>query len=184
MKRLITSMRSFRDDERGSIALETVIIIPVLFWAYLAMFAIFDSYRQNSVNQKAAYTLGDIISRETTPLDADYVYGAREVLAYLTGNPESDVSVRITSVKYDAENDVYERDWSRAQGSHPALTESQVALLAPALPTMPDNEHVMIVETFVDYNPPFSVGLNDREIKNFVFTRPRYAPRVLYAEGT
>ncbi|MEL6465551.1 MAG: TadE/TadG family type IV pilus assembly protein [Pseudomonadota bacterium] len=183
MKRFTNYMRSFREDERGSIAVETIIIIPILFWAYLAMFAIFDSYRQHSINQKAAYTIGDIISRETTPLDAEYLEGTRDILAYLTANAEQNVSVRITSVKYDADNDVYERDWSKAKGAHSALSNGQVADLAPMLPVMPDNEHVMVVETFVNYDPPFATGLENREIRNFVFTRPRYAPRVLYLDN-
>ncbi|WP_299610434.1 TadE/TadG family type IV pilus assembly protein [uncultured Tateyamaria sp.] len=181
MKRLITNMRSFRDDERGSIAVETVLIVPVLFWAYLSMFAIFDAYRQHSINQKAAYTIGDIISRETTPLDTAYLNGTREILAYLTSNQDSNVAVRVTSVKYDEVNDVYKRDWSQAKGWQPALSNNQVKELRHLLPVMPHNERVMVVETFVKYDPPFATGLREREIENFVFTRPRYAPRVLWA---
>ncbi|KIC47975.1 TadE/TadG family type IV pilus assembly protein [Tateyamaria sp. ANG-S1] len=181
MKRLINTLRAFRDDDQGSIAVETAIIVPVLFWAYLSMFAIFDSYRQHSINQKAAYTIGDIISRETTPLDSSYLNGTREILAYLTNNAKSDVAVRVTSVKYDANNDVYKRDWSRARGWQPALSNNQVADLRQVLPVMPHNERVMVVETFSRYEPPFDTGLQDREITNFVFTRPRYAPRVLWS---
>lgn len=182
MKRLFANMRSFRDDERGSIAVETVLIIPVLFWAYLSMFAIFDAYRQHSINQKAAYTIGDIISRETTPLDNAYLDGTREILAYLTSNHDSNVAIRITSVKYDADNKVYKRDWSRAKGWQPALSNTDVKDLDHLLPIMPHNERVMVVETFVKYDPPFATGLQEREIENFVFTRPRYAPRVLWSD--
>jgi len=181
MKRLIAKLQNFRDDERGSLAVETVLIIPVLFWAYLSMFAIFDSYRQHSINQKAAYTIGDIISRETTPLDTAYMDGTRDILAYLTANTESNVAVRVTSVKYDGENGVYKRDWSQAKGWKPALDDGDVSELKHLLPVMPDNERVMVVETFVKYDPPFATGLQNREIENFVFTRPRYAPRVLWS---
>ncbi|WP_299546789.1 TadE/TadG family type IV pilus assembly protein [uncultured Tateyamaria sp.] len=181
MKRFIATLQSFRDDERGSLAVETVLIIPVLFWAYLSMFAIFDAYRQHSINQKAAYTIGDIISRETTPLDGDYLDGTREILAYLTANAETNVAVRVTSVKYDGVNDVYKRDWSQAKGWKPALSNNDVGKLKSLLPVMPHNERVMVVETFVKYDPPFETGLQDREIENFVFTRPRYAPRVLWS---
>ncbi|GGX52990.1 hypothetical protein GCM10007385_21290 [Tateyamaria omphalii] len=183
MKRFIAKLRTFHDDERGSLAVETVIIIPVLFWAYLSMFAIFDSYRQHSINQKAAYTIGDIISRETTPLDTAYMNGTRDVLAYLTANTEGNVAVRVTSVKYDAENGVYKRDWSQAKGWRPARGDADVSELKTLLPVMPHNEHVMVVETFVKYDPPFATGLQNREIQNFVFTRPRYAPRVLWSDG-
>ena len=184
MMRFTNFLRRFRDDEKGMIAVETVIIIPVLFWAYLSMFAIFDAYRQHSLNQKAAYTLGDIISRETTPLDNAYMNGAREMLAYLTANRKWDVAIRVTSVKYDAKNKQYKRDWSKRKGWQPPLSNNAVKALKDNLPVLPHNERVMVVETFVKYDPPFNTGLQSREIHNFVFTRPRYAPRVLWDNGS
>ncbi|APX12359.1 TadE/TadG family type IV pilus assembly protein [Tateyamaria omphalii] len=181
MKRIITNLKAFRDEDQGSLAIETVILIPLLFWAYLSMFAIFDSFRQHSINQKAAYTLGDIISRETTPLDNSYLNGTQEIFAYLTNNVSSDVSIRVTSVKYDANNNVYKRDWSKARGWKSPLSNNEVKELKHLLPVMPHNERVMVVETFAKYDAPFETGLRDREIDNFVFTRPRYAPRVLWS---
>ncbi len=182
MTRLNKVFRDFRDDETGSIAVETILIIPILFWAYLSMFAIFDAYRQHSINQKAAFTISDIISRETTPIDNAYLLGSRQMLAYLTVNHVDDVAIRITSVKYDEVNDVYKRDWSKEKGWMPELTNNAVKELKDDLPTMPHNERVTVVETFVKYDPPFKTGLQERTIHNFVFTRPRYAPRVLWSD--
>jgi hypothetical protein len=175
-------LRRFRDEERGSIAVETILIIPMIFWVYLTMFSIFDSYRQHSINQKAAYTIGDIISRETTPIDAAYLNGSRELLAYLTANGKNNVAIRVTSVKYDADQEEYKRDWSKKNGWMPVLSNNAVKALKDDLPVMPHNERVMVVETFVKYEAPFNTGLSDREIHNFVFTRPRYAPRVLWSD--
>lgn len=183
MRRIAHALRRFRDDEKGSIAVETVLIVPMIFWVYLTIFSIFDAYRHHSINQKAAFTIGDIISRETTPLDMAYLNGSRELLAYLTTNSKSDVAIRVTSVKYDAINDVYQRDWSQKRGWVPALSNDDVAALKDDLPIMPHNERVMVVETFARYEAPFNTGLSDREIHNFVFTRPRYAPRVLWDNG-
>ncbi|MFL4470200.1 TadE/TadG family type IV pilus assembly protein [Tateyamaria armeniaca] len=177
-------LRGFRDEERGSIAVETVLILPVLFWGYLSMFAIFDAYRQHSINQKAAYTIGDIISRETNPLDMAYLTGTREMLAYLTANDTYDVAVRVTSVTYDEDNDEYVKYWSEKKGWMPKLSNEAIQALRDDLPVMPDNETVIVVETFVKYDPPFNTGLQTREIHNFVFTRPRYAPQVLWNEPT
>lgn len=183
MTRLSARLRRFREDETGSIAVETILIIPMIFWVYLTIFSIFDAYRNHSINQKAAYTIGDIISRETTPLDKSYMNGLREFLAYLTANEATDVAIRVTSVRYDAVNDVYKRDWSRRRGWVSALDNTAVAALKDDLPVMPHNERVMVVETFSRYEAPFNTGLSDHEIHNFVFTRPRYAPRVLWSNG-
>ena len=62
----------------------------------------------------------------------------------------------------------------------PALSNEAIQALRDDLPVMPDNETVVVVETFVRYDPPFNTGLTNREIHNFVFTRPRYAPQVLW----
>ena len=47
---------------------------------------------------------------------------------------------------------------------------------------MPDNEIIMVVETYQHFIPTFDIGFNERDIHNFVFVRPRYAPQVLYSE--
>ncbi len=46
------------------------------------------------------------------------------------------------------------------------------------LPIMRDNEFMMIVETWVGYTPMFDIGIAPHDVVNFVFIRPRYAPRV------
>ena len=184
MAYLRTLLRSFRKDEKGTISVELVLILPVLFWGYLSMFSIFDAYRQHSLNQKAAYTLGDVISRETAPIDDSYLRGSREMLAYLTANEDTDVAVRVTSVTYDADTDEYKKYWSKNKGWMPALSDDAIQALREDLPVMPDNETVVVVETFVKYDPPFNTGLQTREIHNFVFTRPRYAPQVLWNDGS
>lgn len=170
----------FGRDEEASIAVETVIILPALFWAYLTMFSIFHAYRQHTVNLRAAFTIGDMISRETAYLDSAYMNGAQDLLTYLTAAEESNTAIRITSVKYDANNDVYKRDWSKKRGWVSELGNTAVKKLGDRLPIMKHNERVMLVETWVKYNPPFDTGLSDHEIVNFVFTRPRYAPQVLW----
>lgn len=185
MSKIKQWLRKFQKDEDGTIAIELVLIIPALFWAYLAMFAIFDAYRQYSVNQKVAYTLGDMVSRETTPIDDAYMDGSRDLLKFLTNAQQiGDVSVRISSLKYNETDDIYELDWSEKRGWVAALTADQVKEWHDRLPVMTDNDHITVVETWVKYDPPFDTGLSEREIKNFVFTRPRYAPRVLFDDGS
>ena len=185
--RFATRLRAFaarfgRDDE-GSIAVETVLILPILFWAYLALFATFHAYRAHSVNQKVAFTLGDMISRETAYLDQDYLNGTRVMLAYLANAKQSDTAIRITSVKWDNNNKIYKRDWSKKKGWVTALNNTAVKKLEDRLPVMKHNERLILVETWVKYDPPFSIGISEHEIVNFVFTRPRYAPKVVWNSG-
>lgn len=185
MRPMTTWLDAFRKEEDGSIAIETVLVIPALFWAYLAMFAIFDAYRQYALNQKAAYVIADMVSRETTPIDDSYVDGAREMMRFMTGTTSvSDVSIRVSSLSYDGVADKYEKDWSEKRGWISTLTDGQVSGWTNRLPLMSDNDRVTLVETWVKYDPPFNTGLSDRIVQNFVFTKPRYAPRVLFDDGT
>lgn len=174
----------FSREERGSIAVEAVLILPMMFWTYLVLFSSFHAYRTYSTNQKASYTIGDMISRETNPIDVTYLTGTQQLLSYLTNANLGDVSVRVTSVQYDLATNSYERIWSQAKGFMPPASTTEVSLWADNLPVMPDNEVIIVVETAFKYEPPFKVGFAEREVTNFVFTRPRYAPQVLWTDGT
>ncbi len=171
----------FKSEERGSIAVEAVVILPMMFWTYLALFSTFHSYRAYSINQKAAYTVGDMISRETNAIDDQYMIGAHDLLSYLTNTANSKAAVRVTQVQWDEDSGVYQREWSTAQGYKPSASSAQVAGWHDQLPIMPDGERIVVVETFVQYDPPFNTGLEQREVRNFVFTKPRYAPQVVYS---
>lgn len=174
----------FQKDERGSIAVEAVIILPMMFWTYLAIFATFHSYRTYAINQKAAYTLSDMISRETTPIDSAYLNGSLALFTQMVNADDNDTAVRVTIVSYDAENDKYEKDWSQTRGFLTSVPGSaEVNSWSLRLPVMPDGERIIVLETFHKYDPPFDTGLVNREITNYVFTKPRYAPQVLYDTG-
>lgn len=183
-----TSLKSllrcnFARREDGTIAIEAMIVLPLLFGTFLSIFTIFDAFRQYSLNQKAAYTIADAISRETIPINNDYMNGSRDLFEYMTRSG-TDVGLRVTSVYYDADEDTYKVDWSQTRGGHSQLDSSHTSDWHERLPMMVDNERVVVVETWSSYDPPFKTGLEETEIRNFVFTRPRYAPRVLWSASS
>jgi hypothetical protein len=173
-------LRTFREDTRGSVTVEAILILPMLFWIYLSIFSIFDAFRQYSLNQKAAFTIADLLSRETAPINANYLTNMQTLLDYIvTGNDDSDL--RVTVITYDAEDDDFEVLWSKKKGARPELTTSDVQNWHQRLPVMPDGELIVVTETWNYYDPPFNTGLEERVIHNFVFTRPRYAPQLLWS---
>lgn len=182
MRRLYLSLTRFLRREDGSIALETMIALPMLFWAYLAMYSIFDTYRMYNLSQTATYTIGDAISRETQAIDPDYLRGMQELFEYMTRG-QGQTALRVTSVWYDETDDRYHVDWSQTRGWVAPLTSAEVRNWHAKLPVMPDNERVTLVETWRDYKPLFKTGLEQREINNFAFTRPRYAPRTVWSDS-
>ncbi|MEM6941516.1 MAG: hypothetical protein AAF943_12960 [Pseudomonadota bacterium] len=177
--RFVSRFRRFRRNEDGSVAMEAMIILPALFWAFLVCFSIFDTFRMYNINQKAAYTIGDAITRETVPIDSAYLNGMRDMFEYLAMSP-GESSLRISSMIWSEVDDRYYATWSRAVGSRGPLSDDDIVALRDRLPTMPDLEQVVLVETWTNYDPPFKTGLEEQVIENFVFTRPRFAPFVCW----
>lgn len=169
----------FMKDGAGSVAVEAVLILPFLLWAFLATFVYFDAFRQSSINLRAAYTIGDMLSRETAAVDSSYVTSLQSLFSFLSKG-DSDPAVRVSVAMWDAEDNAYKLDWSAARGGRPSLTEESVNAMRDRLPNLPDNERVIVVETWSTYKPLFNVGLKQDELYNMVFTSPRFAPQLVW----
>lgn len=176
-------MRStFARKEDGAAHIEAMIMIPMMFMVMITVITLLDFTRQHGAHQKAAFTIGDMISRETLPIDAAYLTGTQVLLNTLTRTPQ-DSSLRVSIVRYDANNKIFKLDWSNVTGGFTSLSNQDVRNWTDRLPNMVHNERVIVVETFARYEPPFNIGLGTQDIANFVFTRPRYAPQVLWTDA-
>ena len=172
-------LRGFRDETRATVAVEAVVILPLLFWAYAAMFVFFDAYKQVSINQKAAYTIGDVLSRETTAINNAYLDGVDNLFKFLV-RADDTARLRVTVVRWDENREKFRRDWSKTRGGVSPLSNAQVADMGDDLPVMPDGERVIVVETWSRYTAPFNVGILSQDLHNRVFTRPRFAPKLVW----
>lgn len=171
----------FAREEKGTASIEAMIMVPAMFLVILTFITLIDYTRMHSQHQKAAYTISDMVSRETVPLDQDYLSGTGSLLDTLTRN-QQDSGVRLTIVFYDEPSDTYRMDWSRTTGAIAPASDADVGAWGDQLPNLVHNERVIVVETTAVYRPPFDVGLGNRRIENFIFTRPRYAPQVLWED--
>ena len=185
LKTLRTRLKGFARDTEGNMSLEAAIWLPLILVVLTSTFALHDAFRHKSLNTKAAFTISDAISRETDPLDDAYIDGMMDLLEYLTRS-EGPYSLRVTLVRYDANDGAYEAVWSQARGGFEALEASSANDWASKLPTLLHNERVVVVETETDYQPPFPVQNLDTSglFYNFVFTRPRFAPQIVWDDGT
>ncbi|WP_227271513.1 TadE/TadG family type IV pilus assembly protein [Roseobacter weihaiensis] len=163
-------------------AIEAVILVPVMIWGYLAMFTIFDSYRQYTTQQKAAYTVSDLISRQWAPIDAGLIDGTHTLFEGLT-RAVGETGMRVTVVQYNDILEEYQVVWSRTRGGMVGLSSEDVASWSDRLPDLVDQEQLILVETTAAFSPVFSVGLGARTINNFVFTRPRYTGQVCFDDN-
>jgi hypothetical protein len=172
-------IRPFLGTERGTVTVETVVIFPLLVWAYTAMFVFWDAYKTENINLKSAYTIADMISREQRMIDDTYIEGARTIYRFLNaGDTNQQVRVSVVSLQVDSDGDEFHHlEWSHGTEGLPCY--SDVSLLQPRIPIMAPGDQVIVVDTASDWAPVFNVGLPARQMRETVVTSPRFVPRVL-----
>jgi Flp pilus assembly protein TadG len=166
----------FAQDTAGTITAETLVILVPLCWCYFGTFVFFDALRTQNLNQKAAYTIADMLSRQTAGVDDAYIQQMQDLFDYLTLS-QGPASLRISSVRYKEDTDEHILQWSRGTKTTGAHTQASLNATANKIPAMPDGDVVIIVETFTEFTPLSSnVGIDPRTLTSFIVTRPRFAP--------
>lgn len=176
-------LRRFTRDDTGYANVESIIVLPALLWLFGVGWVYFDAFHQQSINQKANYVIGDMISRETDPLDETYIQNAHNLLSALTRSNTENTDFRTSVVQFDAELNDWDLVWSDAYGARTRLQKADLYDYIDRLPPAMDNEQLILVETWEDYAPVFKVGLDPFEIATYSFTSPRYTSQVVW-EGT
>lgn len=185
---------SFARSERGGAIIEFVIVFPMLIWAFLGIYLFWDVYRAINTAQKASFIVADALSRTSVPLTTNYIDGMTDLLAYLADADPSrgeGVRLRVTSVKWDIANNRHAVDWSYTQDTTLLkLSDPIPKTIVDQIPTLTPFETVILVETEVDYVPPFlggtvggesrfyTLGLGSKTFDEFVVIRPRFIPKV------
>ena len=174
--------RRFRADTAGSGTVEAVIILPMLFWWFITSFQFFEAFKERNVNIKAAYTITDMITRETVPVDAVYIKGMDAAFEYLTISDEK-TWIRVSSLVMDVNLKKLQVQWSQATDSKPKLKNEDLIELGKQVPIMTDGDTVIVVETHSSFQPIFDIGLNNLWFDQFVVMRPRFLPKISYTGG-
>jgi len=176
MRRFRLRLRAFTRDEKGSMPTEGVMAFAFLIWWYIASFQFFDAYRQKNINLKAAYTVADLMSRETGAVDANYVEGLNTVFDYLTFSNRP-THIRVTSVYWDGNINDYRVSWSYSTSTvKTPHTDASLDEIQSRIPVLPVGDTVIVMETFMAYEPIFSIGLEAMWYDTLITTRPRSVP--------
>jgi Flp pilus assembly protein TadG len=175
MKLRLRLFLAFLRDQRGSMSVETVIIMPALLWAFMAMFVYWDLFRTNNAHVKATYVVSDMITRELNSITMADINGLHSVYRYVSAANEP-TWMRVTSIQYRASNDTYRVLWSRSTDTAkaPQLNNGTLAAVRGGLPEIADTDTLILVETWRDYTPTFSIGLGERTFSQFMVARPRW----------
>jgi len=172
---MIGYIRRFARAERAAVAFETVLMTPILVWAFVGSFVFFDAYRVYNTSVKTTYMVADMLSRQTNMVFGHDIQGLADVSnSIIRGSNE--VEMRVSQIAMI--NGSYNVDWSHGVNGAARLFNSNLDAIVDRLPDMPNGERVILVETFVDYVAPFDIGLTVARFDNFTLSRPRYAGQV------
>ena len=183
MKNMLKShLKRFARETDGNTSVEALIFIPFILFVLAATFSLYDAFRFKSLNTKAAFTISDALSRETDAITPAYLDGMVSTLNFLTRS-EDIYSLRVTAVQYDGDTDSYAIKWSQGRGTFLSLKNEELSAMADRLPQMLDNETIIVVETHTTYDSPFAIDqlVTDELFYNFTFTRPRFAPQIIWS---
>ncbi|MGR3513630.1 MAG: TadE/TadG family type IV pilus assembly protein [Paracoccaceae bacterium] len=173
-------MISFLRNERGSLSIEALIAIPILFMGFAMTMVFWDAFKTITVSQKATYTVADILSREAE-VDDDFLTTVYEVYDFLSHSKEP-TALRITVISqaFDADTNSSDIDieWSEGRGGLSGLTN--LSSLEDRIPPMHDGEWLIIVESEQEWVPFFQVGLSDYRFFDVSITRPRFSGTLVY----
>ncbi len=185
-------LRRFGRDTEGYVTVEAMIVLPILLWLFGVGWVYFDAMRQQSINQKTNYAIGDVLSRQTEAITEDYVDGVHNLLNTLNKSDETVTGIRVSVIEWDEDSRLWVVNWSRSRGaSAPPLAQDATLTgqgdlrggTADRLPAAADRDQLILVETWDTYDPVFEVGLNTFDITTYSFTRPRFTPQLVFDEG-
>ncbi|PHP26951.1 TadE/TadG family type IV pilus assembly protein [Limimaricola cinnabarinus] len=166
--------RRLRRHQGGAMIVELVIMLPLLLWCFTATWVFFDAYRTKAVNARAAYTIGDALSRETGYVTPDYLLSLKTLQDFLVNGRPS--RLRVSVIGFDPLRDRYEVRWSIPTGIGLELLDNRALQgMRDRLPEIPEGEIVTLVESWIDYTPLFDVGLAPFTFEEAAVTRPRFA---------
>ncbi len=131
-QRISARLRQFREDHRGSMTIELIIVIPILLWAYLATIVFFDAFRARTEAQSAALNVADLISRETNEIQVAYLEGLNDVYDVLTSRTRQ-TRLRVSSISYSQTADDFVVLWSWGTRGLPPLRTLDRVNLDPSL---------------------------------------------------
>jgi Flp pilus assembly protein TadG len=180
LQTLHRALRRFSGDEAGGLSVETVLIFPLLAWAYAATFTFFDAFRMQAANTKATYTISDMLTRVTEEIDQEYLNGLLEVYEYIVKTRHPDMFLRVTTVGWDPDAEEYFVVWSRGANTVKRHTDATINSISEYIPDIAAGDTLIMVETALPFRPVFNVGLDELVFRNITPSSPRFTPQLLW----
>ncbi len=178
-------LKTFLRSETGSQSVEAVFAFPLVALSIIMTLTFWDGFHTKTVSQRATYTIADMLSREKQAIDADYLTAMHELYSFVS-NEESGTALRVSVVEFFVDPDTAEEtlslQWSEGVGGPKGF--SDITQLEARVPLMASGDQLIIVESFQDWTPHFNVGLGAMRFDDVAIARPRFAPKLIWDDGT
>ena len=162
-------------DDRGSLSMEFMIWVPLLVLWTLFSIGMFKAWDSRNDSAKMAYSLSDLLSRQTE-VDAALLQQTLALTDRLAPGRGGLTSMRVSSIRYEgvdaSGNDEFTVIWSCGFRGPTPLTDALVPV--DLIPTMQPLDSILMTEFYTPYVPLNSlVDLSSYEWGNVLVTRPR-----------
>jgi hypothetical protein len=186
ISRIASRLRRHRRNEAGSVVVEAVFVLPLLFFAVLGTWVFFQAFRAQSINVKAAYTVSDALSRRGGNYVTETYLDSMWKLHRFVTDSNHDTDLRISVIGWDPDDEEYYVCWSQARGGQNALTDAGLDsyVAAERIPVLPAGEALIMVETRVAHEPIFSAG-GDLAMwfEDMVVSSPRFSAQLKWSSN-
>lgn len=181
--RLVRRLRRLRDEESGVVAVETMIVTPMLILGLFMSYEFFYLYQQQSLREKATYTVADALSRETAIVDDTYIDNIKTTFDMIV-RARGDTQLRISVVRFHAAGGgSYELRWSEVRGTGPmdALTQAELANASEVFPFMINGQDLILVESEGVHVPTLARAIiPDQRLNTRMFMTLRFASQLCF----
>ncbi len=176
--------RHFTKSENGSISVEAVFAFPILVIAMTATFVFWDAFKTQNTSQKATYTVADMLSREQSAMDGDYLLAMHALFDFLS-REGGDNGIRVSVVTMTEDPDTLVKEmslvWSKAAGAQKPVAD--IKEIEARIPAMAVGDQLIVVESYQEWVPKFSVGMAPYTFRETAITRPRFAPKLVWKDS-
>jgi|GEM_PF-2774958 len=161
-------------DQRGAVAIEAAIVIPLLFFLMLGMVEIYQYFRVIAVVDRAAFTVGNslAVQPELKALECDLgTYDPAELCSYARMMPQlmqpldyDQGGLQLQLQYYRSDGDPAQPAWQPewvyqcSAGAQPCQTVATIAAPAQApAPLLDQADDLLVITTQAEYTP-FSIS--------------------------
>ena len=164
--------RRLQRDTTGAAAIEFALIAPLLMLLLFGSLTLFTGWREVQRDEKAAFTVADLISRRTS-VDYAFLKNANAIFDHIVLNAGS--PIRVTSLT--KQQDKYTVQWSYAVGSFAKMTDAEIP--ADRIPEIAVGDTLIVTETQSPRLPLMAFMPSTEDlVQTFVTTRPRFVAAI------